>query len=189
MQFLKTNHTFDDFLKSFMWITYPFLSCKLAASFLTFSIFIFLRKKGKSLWRSFSVYRTSISRKYPISLFLFYFSKKSILKIRRFFIFIISFHALIIRISMNSITYSTSDTFIFMKGISISVNWSNFTLVFLKVTCHEVTCQETYFEISRMHQLTIMYRFEHANHRIILIFLFENLLLYAYSASVMSFHF
>ena len=167
----------------------PFLSCKLAASFLTFSIFIFLSKKGKSLWRSCSVYRTSISRKYSISLFLFYFSKKSILKIRRFFIFIISFHALIIRISMNSITYSTSDTFIFMRGISISVNWSNFILVFLKVTCHEVTCQGTYFEIWRMHQLTTMYHFEHANHRIILIFLFENLFLNAHSASVMSFHF
>ena len=35
--------------------------------------------------------------------------------------------------------------------------------------------QDTYFETSQIHQLTIMYHFEHTNHDIILQFLFQNL--------------
>ena len=35
--------------------------------------------------------------------------------------------------------------------------------------------QDTYFETSQIHQLTIMYHFEHTNHDIILHFLFQNL--------------
>ena len=35
--------------------------------------------------------------------------------------------------------------------------------------------QGTYFEISQIHHLTIMYRIEHKNHNILLNFLFQNL--------------
>ena len=35
--------------------------------------------------------------------------------------------------------------------------------------------QDAYFGSSQIHQLTIMYRFEHANHHIQLIFFFLNL--------------
>ena len=35
--------------------------------------------------------------------------------------------------------------------------------------------QDTYFQSSQIHQLTIMYRFEHADYDIFLIFLFQNL--------------
>ena len=35
--------------------------------------------------------------------------------------------------------------------------------------------QDTYFENSQIHQLTMMYRFEHKSHDILLNFLFQNL--------------
>ena len=37
---------------------------------------------------------------------------------------------------MNSMTFSTSDTFFTITNVSISVNRSNFTFVFLKAACH-----------------------------------------------------
>ena len=45
----KTNPLFKACFKFLMCIVYSFLSCKLAASFLTFSIFIFSGKNGKLL--------------------------------------------------------------------------------------------------------------------------------------------
>ena len=35
--------------------------------------------------------------------------------------------------------------------------------------------RDNYFESSQIHQLTVMYHFEHTNHDILLNFLFENL--------------
>ena len=35
--------------------------------------------------------------------------------------------------------------------------------------------QDTYFLSSQIHQLTIMYRFEHTNHDILIYFLFQNI--------------
>ena len=37
---------------------------------------------------------------------------------------------------MSSVTYSSSDTFLYHQYISILVNRSNFTLFFLTATCH-----------------------------------------------------
>ena len=62
----------------------------------------------------------------------------------------------------------------------------NITLVFFKAVCHANPSgegnraglvhilQETYFESSQRHLLTIMYRFEHINHDILKKILFEN---------------
>ena len=50
--FFSTNSRFNAYVKFLIWITYSFLSCKLAASFSTFSIFIFFGKNGKLLWIS-----------------------------------------------------------------------------------------------------------------------------------------
>ena len=69
----------------------------------------------------------------------------------------------------------------------ISVTRSNFTLFFFKASCNANPEAErifarssslyfkTYFCSSQIHQLTIMYHFEHANHDIPLNFLFQNL--------------
>ena len=46
--FLKTNPWFNACFKFLIYTTYSVLSCKLAASFSTFSIFILLRKKDKN---------------------------------------------------------------------------------------------------------------------------------------------
>ena len=37
---------------------------------------------------------------------------------------------------MNSVTCSSSNTFFPINNISISLKWSNFTLVFYKAACH-----------------------------------------------------
>ena len=54
------------------------------------------------------------------------------------FIFIIIFHVLDItfHLSINSLTYSTCNTFFYHYYISILVKISNFTLVFFKATYH-----------------------------------------------------
>ena len=39
-------------------------------------------------------------------------------------------------LSMNSMSYSTSDTFFTVNNISILVNKSSFTLLFFKTACH-----------------------------------------------------
>ena len=71
-------------------------------------------------------------------------------------------------------------------------------MVFFKADCHanpsakseseqdQSVFQETYFEISQIGQLTIMYHFEHVNHDNPLIFLFQNLFECVYSAPVIS---
>ena len=46
--FLKTNPWFNACFKFLIYTTYSVLSCKLAANFSTFSIFILLCKKGKN---------------------------------------------------------------------------------------------------------------------------------------------
>ena len=48
--FLKINSWFDAYFKFLMCITYSVLSCKLATSYLTFSIFILSGKNGKPIW-------------------------------------------------------------------------------------------------------------------------------------------
>ena len=70
--------------------------------------------------------------------------------------------------------------------MSISVKGSNFTLVFLKLLVMVILAQkeneedqahiyqDTYFESSQIHQLTIMYHFEHINHDNPLNFLFKS---------------
>ena len=70
--FFKTNPWFNAYFKFLMCIKYSALSCKLATSFLTFSIFVLSGKKSKSLWRlcKFSGYWTSTKRKYSSSLSL-----------------------------------------------------------------------------------------------------------------------
>ena len=74
-----------------------------------------------------------------------------------------------------------------MNNISISVKRSSFTFVFFKAACHTNPgagktyifqahiFQDTYFESSQIHQLTIMYHFEHTNHDILLNLLFQYL--------------
>ena len=73
------------YVKFLIWITYSILSCKLGTSFLTFSILIFSGKNGKSLrsWCNVSLYWTSTSRKYPLSLSLLYFFIKYSLIIKK----------------------------------------------------------------------------------------------------------
>ena len=56
--------------------------------------------------------------------------------------------------SLNSMTYSTSNTFFFVNNISVLVNRSNFTLVSFKAAFHanhvvERTCAESSSYISR----------------------------------------
>ena len=69
----------------------------------------------------------------------------------------------------------------------MSFKRSNFTLVFFKAACHAKPgavkseqdqvhiSQGTYVRSSQIHQLTIMTRFEHANHDILLNLLFQKL--------------
>ena len=71
--------------------------------------------------------------------------------------------------------------------MSISVKRSNFTLVFFKAACNANAGVERNFAVSssyilrqiflnfQIHLVTIMYRFEHTNHDILLNFLFQNL--------------
>ena len=85
---------------------------------------------------------------------------------------------------MNSVTYSSSGTFF---SILISGKRSNFTLVLFKPACHAnpgtvrkrersiSMFQRTYFKSSQIYLLTIMDRFEHKNHDILLNVLFLNL--------------
>ena len=88
-----------------------------------------------------------------------------IIKIWWFFIFIIIFYVFVISfyISMNSMTYSTSNTFSTINNISVSINRSTFTLVFFKTAWHAnhgverkqdlvYIFQVTYFESSQIHQ-------------------------------------
>ena len=77
--FFKTNPWFNAYFKFLMCITYSVLLCKFATGFSTFSIFILSDKNGQSLWSSckFFGYWTSTSRKYPPSLSLLQFFKKS----------------------------------------------------------------------------------------------------------------
>ena len=76
----------------------------------------------------------------------------------------------------------------YTNSISVSFKRSNFTLVFIKAACYaslgEIrkkkqglvhTFQNSVFESSEMHHLTIKYRFEHFNGGILLNCLFENL--------------
>ena len=74
---------------------------------------------------------------------------------------------------MNSVTYSSSDTFsttsdIFGLAMLILVQSEN-------EQSQVYIFQGTYFESSQIHLLTIMYHFEHKNHDILLNFLFQNL--------------
>ena len=64
--------------------------------------------------------------------------------------------------------------FSILNNISISIKRHNFTLAFFQDQVH--IFQDTYFESSQIHQLTIMYRIEHTNHDIPLIFLFQKLM-------------
>ena len=52
MHFFNTYLWFNVFLKLIMCITYHFLSCKLAKSFVAIAIFISSDKIGKSFWKS-----------------------------------------------------------------------------------------------------------------------------------------
>ena len=76
--FSKTNPWFSACFKFLMSIIYLVLSCNLATSFSTFSIFILSGKNGKSWWSSckFSRYWKSASLKYPLSLSSFYIFMK-----------------------------------------------------------------------------------------------------------------
>ena len=79
--FFKTNLWFNACFQFLMYITYSFLSCKLATSFSTFSVSSFSGKNDKSLWSSCNFLRhwTSTSRKYLSSLSsLYFFIKASI---------------------------------------------------------------------------------------------------------------
>ena len=83
--------------------------------------------------------------------------------------------------------YSISDTFSIINNILISVNKSNFALVFLKAACYANPggekkqadrahiFQDTSSESSQIHEHTIIYHFKHKNHGIHLNFLFYNL--------------
>ena len=74
-----------------------------------------------------------------------------------------------------------------INNISVSVKRSNFTLAFIKATCHtnpggekneqdqKHISQDKYFKSLKMHQLTIMYHFEYINHDNPLKYLFQNL--------------
>ena len=69
----------------------------------------------------------------------------------------------------------------------MSVKRSNFTLIFFTAVCHDnpvaakkeqakiYIFQDTCFEISQIHQIIIMYRFEYTNHSILLNCLFKYL--------------
>ena len=76
-----------------------------------------------------------------------------------------------------------------INNISILVKKSNITLIFFKAACHAnhgaekhfavsssyiSRFQDTYFESSQIHQLTITYWFEHTNHDILQKILFQN---------------
>ena len=150
-----TNSWFNTCCKIHICITYFSLPCKLAASCLTYSIFILSGKKEKSLWKlcRFSRYCTSASRKYFfINPFIASFYKTftkfrnifnpfkiiiAILKIRQLFIFIIIFHVFVIIswISINSETFLLWYILKTINNMLISVKRSNFTLTFFKATC------------------------------------------------------
>ena len=61
--FFKNNPWFNACFKFLMCITYPVLSCKLATSFSTFSIYLLSGKNGKSLWSSCNFPWVSTSKK------------------------------------------------------------------------------------------------------------------------------
>ena len=74
--YFKTNPWFNAcfvmlFCFAFYGITYSVLSCKLGVSYSTVTVVILSVKNGKSLWSSciFSVYLTSISKKYRLLFF------------------------------------------------------------------------------------------------------------------------
>ena len=62
----KANLWFNACFNFFMWITYSVLSCKLAKSFWTVSIFSYFGKNVRSLWNScnLSIYPALTSEKY-----------------------------------------------------------------------------------------------------------------------------
>ena len=62
-------------------------------------------------------------------------------------IFIIIFHGFLISfcILINGVIYSSSNTFSTIINVSISVETSNFTLVFFKAACHSNPGAERYF--------------------------------------------
>ena len=64
--------------------------------------------------------------------------------------------------------------FSILNNISILVKRHNFTLVFFQDQVH--IFQDTYFESYQIHQVTIMYGFEHTNHDIPPNFLFQKLM-------------
>ena len=110
----------------------------------------------------------------------------------KFFVFIIIFHVfvLLLAFAYQWITWHVLPlvTFPTISGISMSVDTSNFTVVILTLLAMLILVQkeneedqihifqDAYFGSSQIHQLTIMYRFEHANHHIQLIFFSKSLI-------------
>ena len=99
-------------------------------SCIPFCIIIFHKAliKFRNILNPFKVIYRQLSSHFAAIQFIYI----QIFKIWRFFIFIIIFHVFVIsfNISINGMTYSTSDTFLSIYNITISVKRASFTLVF-----------------------------------------------------------